>query len=630
MAVTLDAERPPPPESIESDANLRYGRGTMMALGGAVVLAILYFASSVLIPIALAILLSFLLSPVVRGFERLRLGRIGSVVVVVVLAFGLLGAISFGVFTQVTYLADELPNYRSNIRAKVADLQGVTSGGLIDKFTHAFEDVMAAVERGTKPRPRQLQKAEGEEPVPVVMQAPSVLWQIPTLLEGLASAGLVLVLVIFTLLERRELRDRFIRLIGHGRLAVTTRALDEAAERISRYLLAQSLINASYGVAVGVGLAALGVPYELLWGFMAALLRFIPYVGPFLGAGMPLVLSLAAFPGWSTPLLVAGLFAIVELATNLVAEPLLYGQSAGVSQVALLAAIAFWTWLWGPIGLVLATPLTVCLVVLSKHVPELRFIFYLLADEEVLEPDVRLYQRLLAADLDEAVEVVQELRAANPECNVYDDLLLPALARTRIDRETHRLSSDEELRMMRSARQLLATLNAQAEEDQAEEEEKARAAAADGGEPERVATVRIEGVLGCPAGCDADELVLQILARELARDGIALDLLWSGAGSLEVLGTVESSEPRVVCIAGLPPRGELTARYLCRRLRRQFPNLVIIVLLPGVKDGDTAVIGPLQSVGANVVVGTLRAAQEALRESLTRETTTAESAVVNA
>ncbi|MEW6272867.1 MAG: AI-2E family transporter [Thermodesulfobacteriota bacterium] len=182
-----------------------------------------------------------------------------------------------------TLLADELPGYRSNIRAKVADLQGFTSGGLIDKFKHTVEDVMVAMERGST-RQRRLQEPQGEAPVPVVMQAPSVLWHIPSLLEGLASAGLVLVLVIFTLLERRELRDRLIRLIGYGRLAVTTRALDEAAERISRYLLAQSLINATYGVAVGLGLWALGVPYALLWGFMATLLRFIPYVGPFLGA----------------------------------------------------------------------------------------------------------------------------------------------------------------------------------------------------------------------------------------------------------------------------------------------------------------------------------------------------------
>jgi predicted PurR-regulated permease PerM len=224
--------------------------------------------------------------------------------------------------------------------------------------------------------------------VPVVVQAPSVLWQLPSLLEPLASARLVLVLVIFMLLNQSDLRNRLIRLASCSQLT-TTKALDEAGERISRYLLMQSIINGSFGVAVGLGLFLIGVPYALLWGFLAAVLRFVPYVGPAVSAILPSALSLAVFDGWVQPVLVIGLILLLELASNLIMEPWLYGQSAGVSEVALLVAIAFWTWLWGPVGLLLATPLTVCLSVLSRYIPPLDFLNTLMGDEPVLDVPTR-------------------------------------------------------------------------------------------------------------------------------------------------------------------------------------------------------------------------------------------------
>lgn len=623
MALSIDDDASPA-AVVDLESRIRRLSTVAVLAGCALVVAILYFTQQVLIPIALAILLSFLLSPVVRGFERIRFGRVGSVVVVTVLAFGLLGAVGFGLFTQVTRLAADLPGYRSNIRAKVVDVQGATSGGVIDKLRGLAEDVMDAIDRGAARRAakRGLTPSSENEPVPVVMQAPSVLWQIPTLIEGFASAGLVLVLVIFMLLERRELRDRLIRLIGYGRLAVTTRAFDEAAARISRYLIAQSLLNAGFGLTVGAGLWALGVPYALLWGFLAAVLRFIPYVGPFLGAAMPVVLSLAAFSGWSIPLMVVGLFAVCELITNMIVEPLVYGQSAGVSQVALLVAIAFWTWLWGPIGLVLATPLTVCLVVLSKNVPELRFLFYLLADEEVLEPDVRLYQRLLAADDEEALEVVADYRTQNPECDPIDDLVLPVLVRTSVDRATQRLKADEELRMYRAARRLIATMReaAAAEALEAKEASEPQTASAP-------ATARAEEeprvhVLGCPATSKGDGVLLQMLQRKLEAAAIEVERTWPGMRSLELLATVETSRPRVVCISALPPRGALAARYLCRRLRKHFPELTIVVLAPDGID-EAAATPALIAAGANHVVDDLRSAHEAVLQALTPATTPA-------
>ena len=584
------------------DGETRRRRLDVVAVFGGCTLAVavLYWTQAVLIPIALAILLSFLLSPVVRGLERIGLGRIGSVAVATVLTFAVLAAVGFALVWQVTRLANDLPGYRANIRAKILDVQGATSGGIIDKLRVAADDVVAAIDRGgaKRARPRGLTTpSSSETPVPVVMQSPSVLWQIPSLLEGLASAGFVLVLVIFMLLERRDLRDRLIRLIGYGRLAVTTRAFDEAAGRIGRYLVAQSVLNAGYGATVGAGLYLLGVPYALLWGFLAACLRFVPYVGPILGATMPVLVALAAFPDWRVPLLAVALFAVCELVANMVVEPLLYGQSAGVSQVALLAAIAFWTWLWGPIGLVLATPLTVCLVVLSKNVPELNFIYYLLADADVLEPDVRLYQRLLAADDEEALEVVADFRRAGTG-DAYDQLLLPVLIRTGTDRARHRLTADEERRMHRAARRLLIAM--------------ARGGATDS-VPEPADAPPPPRVLAFPATGAGDALVLQILTYALAADPVVVERLWTGVGSLELLSTVESTRPDAVCIAALPPRGAVAARYLCRRLRRQFADLPIVVLVPGEAEETAPGTTPaLVGAGASVVVETVGAAREAL------------------
>ena len=262
--------------------------------------------------------------------------------------------------------------------------------------------------------------------------------------------------VVFMLLERRDLRDRLIGLFGHGHLAVTTKAFDEAATRVSRQLLMQSLVNLVYGVAAGVGLYLLGVPYPVLWASLGAALRFIPYVGPVLGAGAPIVVSLAALDGWTRPFEVMALFVVLELFTNLVLETLLYAGAAGVSQVALLTSVAFWTWLWGPLGLLMATPLTVCLVVLGKHVPGLEFVGLLMADTPPLAPEHGYYQRLLARDQGEAADLIDRHIKTEPPRSVYDVLLLPALNYAERDRLEERLSQEEELIVIEATRELLS------------------------------------------------------------------------------------------------------------------------------------------------------------------------------
>ena len=446
-----------------------------------VVLAGLYWARVVLLPVALAVLLTFVLNPVITMLHRWGMPRVLAVALVVVLAFVSLGGVGWVVTRQLTTLADELPRYRENLKGKVADLRQFGTGGVVEKLQETAQEVAeelqkeapsamgrpGAPETRSEPstaaplRPTTPPATVPQQPIPVVVQQPSVLWQLPSLFESLANAGLVVVLVIFMLIDHADLRNRLIRLAGYGRLPVATRALDEAVQRISRYLLMQSIINGSYGVAIGLGYFLIGVPYAFFWGFLAATLRFIPYVGPVLAAGLPIVLSLAAFEGWVQPILVISLVLVLELVSNGIMEPLLYGQSAGVSQVALMVAIAFWTWLWGPVGLLLATPLTVCLSVLGRYVPQLEFLRVLLADEPVLEAHAAYYQRLLAKDQDEAAAIVDDSLRTQALDAVYDEVLIPALVAAKRDREQGALAAEDLQFIVQATRAIIEDIGAQ-------------------------------------------------------------------------------------------------------------------------------------------------------------------------
>ena len=420
--------------------------------GGVLVIVVLYWAQAVLVPIALAILLSFVLAPPVNWLER-WLGRVPAVLMVVTLVFVVLGLAGWGLARQMNNLAEDLPRYRVNILTKIADVRGAGKGGAVEKLQETIEDIKTDLGKSDAP--------QGRAPQPVVVAAepvagfPGFEWLGP-IMGPLGTAGLVVALVIFMLLERRDLRDRLIGLFGHGRLTVTTKAFDEASTRVSRQLLMQSLVNGVYGIVAGLGLYFLGVPYPLVWGALGAALRFIPYVGPVLGAGAPIVVSLAALPGWTDPLWVMGLFVVLELFTNLVLETALYAGAAGVSQVALLISLAFWTWLWGPLGLLMATPLTVCFVVLGKHVPGLAFVGTLMADTPALAPEYGYYQRLLARDPGEAADLIERHIKNEPWGTVYDALLLPALNYAERDRLERRLSVDEESAVIEATRELLS------------------------------------------------------------------------------------------------------------------------------------------------------------------------------
>jgi predicted PurR-regulated permease PerM len=528
------------------------------------VIASLYWAKAVLIPLALALMLTFLLQPVVAALHRRGLGRTPAAVLVVMLLGLVLGAVGGVVIMQFSSLAAELPSYQDNLKHKIDDLQNVSKGGVLEKI----QETIAELTRKFEHNPPST--TASQEPVAVQTSGFSLVSYVPSLLGFLADAGLVLVLLLFILIAHDDLRDRLFRLIGYARLTDTTKAFDEAGQRISRSLLMQAIVNGTYGCAVGLGLFCFGLPYAMLWGLLAAVWRFIPYVGPALAALLPIALSLAVFAGWVKPLLVGGLFVLLELVTNMILEPLLYGRSAGVSQVALLMAFAFWTWLWGPVGLLLATPLTVCLGVLGKYVPHLTFLDVLLSDELVPELN-RYYQRLVARDQDGAVEIVEDLLETQTLTDVYDAVLLPALYYTEQDQRRDNLTAEEARFIYQSTSELVDNLGAS---------QTATSTVAVAVVPEEDAAAALPPkvrILACPAHDEADAVALQMLQHVLDPRRFAVECTKTTLLTAEVLSLVEQAAPALVCIGLVPPGGFAQTRYLCKRLRARFPTLPIVV-----------------------------------------------------
>jgi predicted PurR-regulated permease PerM len=538
------------------------------------IIASLYWAQAVLIPVAVSILLTFLLSPVADSLERLGLGRVFSVVLIVILAFSFLAAVGWIVTLELTSVANEIPTYRKNIQQKIADVRGAGKGGALEKVQKTAEEVKKELEK--KDEPAKVQPKPRE--VVVQGQQSSTFWPVPLdiapTFERLASGGLAIVLVIFMLLQREDLRNRLIRLVGYGRLTTTTRALEEASQRISRYLLMQSIINLSFGATIAIALWLIGLPYALLWGFLAAMLRFIPYVGPWAAAIMPSALSMIVFEGWMWTVLVVAVFLVLELVANMILEPLLYGESAGVSEVGLLVAIAFWTWLWGPVGLILATPLTVCVVVLSKYVPQLDFISVLMSDEPVMKSDISYYQRLLAGDQDEAAGIVEEHLKTHQVEKIYDEVLVPALNYVKRDRSLGRLAENDQQLVFQATREILEDLDESKPENSSSRTTFSEATMIDRNSPFTVPKVLI---VGCPVRDEANELALLMFWQLLDPARYELALLAHETFTAEVIEQIAEKSPALVCIASLPPGGLAQTRYICKRLRKRFPNLKIIV-----------------------------------------------------
>lgn len=569
----------------------------------------LYFAQEVLIPLAVAVLVTFLLVPAVTWLERLHFGRIGSVLVAVAVALMAVGTIGWLVEQQFVDVAGKLPDYRENIQNKLNRVRGATEGSF-SKAAKGVQDTIQSMattspttqptataqvipvtpERVGQPATVTVTAVSKENPLPVrEYSQPSpplqLVGQYLARLTGpLAMSGLVVVFVIFMLLNRKDLRNRMIRLVGHGRLNLTTQALDDAATRISRYLQMQSTINAIYGICIGSGLWIIGAasaegrfPNVLMWAMLAALLRFIPYLGPVIGAMMPLVLSLAAFSSAGVFVATLCMYVGIELVTSNVIEPWLYGSSAGLSVMAILVSAVFWTWLWGPVGLFLSTPLTVCLVVLGKYVPHLGFLDVILGDEPVLEPPARVYQRLLSLDQEEASELLHEWRKEHGLEHVYDDIMIPALAMAEKDRHTGELDSERELFIRQAMRDLIDELGDAQKKENAASALKQEPAGAASLAPPPVSEESTVTVLCLPAQNEADEIVGLMLAQLLEFKGQRAVAASQVSLASEMLELVAEQDAAVVCISALPPAALAHSRYLCKRFFARFPSMPVVV-----------------------------------------------------
>src|SRR5215203_1999436 len=420
------------------------------AILACIIVATLYFGREIFVPIALAILLSFVLAPLVGLLQHLRVPRGAAVVSVVVAAFALIFAMGSLLATQLTQLAGDLPRYQSTISEKIQSIRETTAGrGTLERASGMLKDLGKELDKpndtGSKPGSGSILAAKTAaplSPLQVVVRQPdpgaleSLRTLISPLLHPLATTGIIIIFVIFILLQREDLRNRLIRLAGSHDLQRTTAALDDAAGRLSRLFLIQLLVNGAFGVVIGIGLWLIGIPSPILWGILAAVLRFVPYIGAVIAAAFPLALAVAVDPSWSMLLWTAALFLVVEPLVGHVIEPMVYGHSTGLSPVAIVASATFWTALWGPIGLVLATPLTVCLVVLGRHVERLEFLDVMFGDRPPLSPPEIFYQRMLAGDPTEAAEKAEEFLKQRSLSSYYDEVALKGLqlAQTDLDR----------------------------------------------------------------------------------------------------------------------------------------------------------------------------------------------------
>lgn len=588
---------------------------------GLLLIVILYFGKPVLMPLALAALLAFLLNPMVNFLCHWRLPRGLAVLLVTMCVFSLLGVLGWVIGRESASLAASLPNYQENITQRINSFYDSKRGGLLEKLQDLKRDIekttdAASAEADSKegqPRPPEGATSAPEvvsptlaEPIPPV-EVPQSSGLLGGLLgsagEGLGYAATVVLFLIFILLRQQELRNRLMRLGGFRHVTAITRALDETGNKVGRYLMMQALINGLYGGVLAVGLYFLGMPYVVLWGVLAALFRFIPYVGPIAVAVLPSVLSLAVFNDWQHPLMVVTLIAVLELLTNMVLEPVLYGQTVGVSDLALLVAIVFWTWLWGGIGLVMATPLTVCLVVMAKHVPTLEWVETLMGDNPKVLSYMVFFQRLLADDEAEAEEYILSELKKKPAREVVDEMVLPTIALAKRELRRSRMSEEEEQRLHESVFRIMDVALPEAS-----------SAATPGAGPL---------MLGRPLEGGADEAALHCFDR-LCPPGLDFEIFPVQRMAGEFHAEIEARQPSAILLSATPPGSHSNARLQVRRLRTQFPKLKIYVGRWGVPP-DVANAGPLMEAGASGVFTQLAEAESAITAIL-REASAVEAA----
>ncbi len=552
------------------------------------VISVLYLAREILVPLAFAITLALILTPAVDWLQKLHLGRVPAVALVMLVSIGAAGGVGWVIFNQLVAVANELPGYQQNIHAKL-DAMRKPSDGALGRATRSVEDLARDLTSVKAPVATPTPGDRGARPLPVqiVDQPANELAYLRDLvkpfLAPLGELGIVLIFSIFLLINQKDLRNRLFRLVGLDQLNVMTLALDDATHRVSRYLLMQLLVNTCFGILCGVGLYFIGIPYAALWGSVAGILRIAPYVGAVVSALLPFALSLAVFDNWTHPLLVLALFAALELLTSNFVEPWFFGIHTGISALAMLLTTVFWTVLWGPAGLILSTPLTVCVVVLGRYVPQFSFLHILLGDEAVLVAEARFYQRLLAMDDHEARAVADLYLKENSLPQLYDGVIIPALTLAEQDRHKGALDPTREEFLFLSVREMLVEFSEKAVKSDA-----ATAEAAGEQQPaEKIPEAPAGRAFCIPASDEADEITAAMLGQLLEQAGYtAISFSLDPALMLDIVEAMEPSDKDTFCISALPPFAFARARTLSRRLQLRFPRTTIMIGVWGFA-GDT-------------------------------------------
>jgi len=558
---------------------------------GAAIVASLYFGREVLLPIALAVLLSFVLAPAVRLLQRIYLPRFAAVTIVVLLAVGVISGLATLMFAQVSQLAGELPSYQSNLGEKIQALRGAaTASGTLEQASQVLRNLQKELDRPKSTNPISPAapdaSAAPDRPIPVEVRQPdpgalqTLATLITPLLHPLATTGIIIIFLVFILLQQQDLRNRLIRIAGSHDLQRTTLAMDDAGKRLSRLFLMQLALNAAFGLIIGIGLWGIGVPSAPLWGLLAMVLRFVPYIGAIVAAIFPLIVATAVDPGWSMMLMTAALFLVVEPLIGHVIEPMVYGHSSGLSPVAVVLSATFWTWLWGPIGLILATPLTMCVVVLGRYVERLEFLEVLLGDRPALAPTESAYQRMLAGDPIEAAEQAQSFLKDRPLSDYYEKILMGALRLAWADSERGRLDQQQIARIRTTVSELVEDLDTHKDSQDT---------SGDGdllGNTKQLQIVAApsptvngaQGTVLCIPGLGLlDETVAVPLAHLLRREGISAEAKETETLSISKLFALELKDVALICICYLEHATPAQLHYASRRLRRKAAGVPILV-----------------------------------------------------
>jgi len=578
------------------------------AILAVIIIAMLYFGREIFVPIALAILLSFVLAPLVAILQRIRVPRGFAVVSVVILAFALIFAMGSLLATQLTQLAGDLPRYQSTISKKIESFRDTKAGrSTLERASDMLTDLSKELDKPkdaasagasnstvipNAPRPPTPVPVEVRQPDPGALESLRTL--ISPLIHPLATTGIIIIFVIFILLQREDLRNRIIRLAGSYDLQRTTAALDDAARRLSRLFLTQLIVNGAFGVVIGIGLWLIGIPSAILWGILAAVLRFVPYIGTVIAAAFPLALGVAVDPGWSMLLWTLALFIVVEPIVGQVIEPMVYGRSTGLSPVAVVASATFWTALWGPIGLVLATPLTVCLVVLGRHVERLEFLDVMFGDRPALSPPEIFYQRMLAGDPTEAAEKAEQFLKERSLASYYDEVALKGLQLAQVDAERGALDQERLTKIRDAVGEFVSDLSDQDDRPPAKiglttdaEASSAVESVAENAAHENLPILSKENLplewqgehpVLCLAGRSLiDEAAAIMLAQLSTAHGLAARVEGAKALSTTNVFRLEATGVAVVCLVYLDASGPAHMRYSVRRLRRKLPKATIIL-----------------------------------------------------